>query len=471
MDDGVQPSMQRDRDRDIDLNKLFTSEELELFRRHMVDRVDEVDPTTSAEKKARQMLHLLVTAEGKRNTTGELHLSRSTVLPMLIEALVGDEPDADVWIEALARGSFNLSNFARFLDPDAKMGTPGMKLPRLLGRYERALGGRNPKEQGRASDLGTALRLLITDMLIKELRRAVSPSAAMGSAWPLMRAVRMRGDEEVRRLLTDFGGDNAFLNHIRQHIREATYGWADRKNVKRSRSTNEQVDTRPPPGVDVAGYFARGRDADSRREDALVEFGRLILGDVYDADDVSRRALERVAQDVPRYMEVQALIEPRTFAMLSYLDRMPEQLSEDAAHHQHLQFLMPMLAEGVDGERVMAGAVAALHLADVDTPSDVTGLSLADAALGRVQQLIFRYARDTGPPPPDTPLSHIAAFQSSACYLSLAPVWPARKAWTRAGLVLKQPDPTLFGLLDSMRNGLRHHSTVQTFDNILYVPF
>lgn len=458
---------------DLDLNKLLTSHELELYQQHMEVQAPDGDVVTSAEQKARQILHMLVTEKGIGNATGGVHLSRSTVLPLLIDALVGPEPDVDAWIEALGNGKFDVSRYAGFRNSDAKKGTPGTLLPRLLQRYERALGKRGPVAAKQAHDVGTALRLLIMGMLIRELQKATTARAAMGSAWPLMRATRLPKDRELRRLLTHFGADDDFLGHLRDSIEFAVREWATHKGVTRPRSTNKVTDTGPPADVDVRGYFDEMEKVDKRREDALVAFGKTVLGAPEDNDAVSERALRRLAKETSSFADVQQPVGTATSPLPSYLLTQPTSMPkyDVERHHQHLRFLMPMLAEPMTSQSVFGCAVAAVRLAQDGLDDTMTGISLADVALYRVGRGIYCYARDVGPPPREAPLAHIDLFQASACYLSLAPNWPARNAWERVGFELQPPQPDLFKLLTDMAGHLRTGSELNLFADIDYILF
>jgi hypothetical protein len=458
---------ERGHEPELDLNQLLTPNERELYRRHLEVRNSGGGLAASAGDMTKRMLHLLVTENGRGNHVGGLHLGRGTVLPLLVDVLVGPEPDVDAWIEAVAGESFDLSRYAGFGKPGANQGSPGTLLPRLLQRYERAAGRSGPVEAKKARDLRTALSMLIAATLVRELRKATTARAALGSAWPLMHAVSQRKDAELRRFLADFGGDRKFLSRLRSSIETAVDEWKLKSKREKPQSTNEETQAHLPAGVDVKAHFKKVTDVQERRAAALVKFGKLLLlTEAAHADDIDRRALERLAVEVP------ALTGCALPTTASYLDDGPAPLEGDEAdaHKRRLNYLMPIAAKSASKHQVIGRALSAVQLALDESDSAFTGLPLVDRVLLAVGRAVFRYARDVGPPPPAAPIEHLGWFEASACYLSLAPQWPAREAWRLSDFELRKADKFEFNLLNDMAASLPSglDSSISGFDPFEY---
>lgn len=450
----------------LDLNQLLTPQEVESYRQHMEIRDDDGRIVVTAAEMTKRMLHMLVTEHGHKNETGGVHIGRKTVLPLLMEALVGSEPDVGAWIEAITHGEFDVAAHIPVRKPGNETGSAGNYLPRILTRYERTANKRGSVHARIAQKQRTELGLLIAVTLIRELRKAIGAKVALGSAWPLMRAVSQPKDAELRRYLADFGADKAFLGHLRASILNATREWAEHAGRNKPRSTNAEVASSLPAGAEPAVYFAAVEDRDRRRENELVAFGKRMLASSEYGQD--RHVLDRLTKEEPAYADWRAVVTGARLPSTMYLTSDPLPLSGEIAeaHRRRLLYMMPITAERGSYHHLIATALPAVPFVGDDLVLAATGFGLVDRTLLELGRAVFQYARDIGPPPPTVPLNHLTLFQASGCYLSLAPDWPARENWEAAGFKLHKANSGRFDLLREMAAALSSDPTVglSTFD-------
>lgn len=425
----------------VDLNQLLSRDELDTYRRHMEAVAEDSDSTVSAEEMVRKMLHLLVTEKGAGNGTGGIHLGRKTVLPLLIEALVGPDPDPTAWMEAIAAGSFDLTGYKIYGTQGAKTGSPGNFLPRLLKRYEKAAGRPGQQSKSEAADLRTALCILIATTLLRELRNATNARAALGAAWPLIEAVSGRQHNELRKLIAHLGNEKSFLAHMAENIEKAVSTWCEENETGEILLRNGDVESHVRSPERVRTHLARQRSDAARREDALVEFGRLMLsGQAGHDDEVVARALAELSGS-PAYADWRMVTCDTLPPLAAYLEaQQPEAADEE--HYRRLRHLMPVAAGPSTPEQIEACALGAAHLVLSEHPMRVLGVDSIDRVTARVARKIFQYAWEVGPPPPAVPLAHLHWFQCSACLHSLYSNWAAREAWQIAGLAPIAAGPT-----------------------------
>ena len=438
----------------VDLDQFLTTQEVESYRQHMEIRDGDGRVVVTAAEMTKRMLHMLVTEHGHKNETGGVHIGRKTMLPLLMEALVGSEPDVGAWIEAIAHGRFDVAAHIPVRKPGNKIGSAGTYLPRILTRYERTADKPGPVQARIARKQRTELGLLIAATLMRELRKAIGAKVALGSAWPLMRAVSQPKDAELRRYLADFGADKAFLGHLRASITNATREWAEHAGRKQPRSTNADVASSLPAGAEPAVYFAAVEDRDRRRENELVAFGKRMLASSEYGQD--RHVLDRLTKEEPAYADWRAVVTGARLPSTVYLTSDPLPLSSEIAeaHCRRLLYLMPVAAERGSDHQLIATALPAVPFACDDLTLAATGIGLVDGTLLKLGRAVFQYAQDVGPPPPTVPLDHLTLFQASACYLSIAPDWTARDKWEAAGFKLRKADSSRLALLREMAKEL-----------------
>lgn len=448
----------------MDLNKLLTNDELEAFSRHMELRNAEGQVVVTADDMVRRMLHILVTKTGSKNANDGVHVSRGTILPMLIAALVNEHPEPEAWIEAIAVGRFDVSVEKRYAQPRSQgveLGSPGNYLPRLLQRYKAAAGGSDRLSKMAAARLGTALRLLIATALLRELKKATNSHAALGSAWPLIHAVSSRPQAKLRRLIAQHGDNTKFIAHLASAIEVAVAEWIGRLGTGDLTLTNPQVDSQVPSGVDTDAIFGRQMSADKRREQGLIEFGRLMLRGGDDSDEINCRALATLSEE-PQFANWREMMTGGTPPGARYLKEGAVRLDPATAerHHRRLRFLMPVAAGPATLGQVQGRALGAAKLILSDFKIVVLGIKLADHVTDDVARGVFHYAREIGPPPPSVALEHLGWFEASACYHSLCSNWRARDAWRAAGLMPCEADSKASDRVNRWIADLMAHTTL-----------
>lgn len=441
----------------LDLNKLLTAKELELYGQHMTAPDARGDVIVGPGATARRMLHALVTRDGRSNPSGGVHVGRESIVPLLIDALVGPDPDPEAWLEAIAAGSFDISigktdgspvvaNGAAQASPS--LGSPGTYLPRLLERYERARQGSTSRKHSEAAHLRNALGILIATTLLLELKKATNARAALGSAWPLVHAVSSRPQAALRRALATFGADTKFVAHLATAIENAVAARVLRSGAKAGELSNKSVETKVPPGVDVTAILSRQRSAGEQREKELAKFGQLILVDGNAEDEVERRALDRLSDALADWRAISSAAMP---PLGCYLDEEAAPLSaeEAQAHYRRLRFLMPVAASPSTMAQIQGYALGAARVIASDRQVELFGIAAADCVANRMASKVSRYVWKVGPPPPAVAMEHLRWFEASVCYHSLSTNWPAREKWWAAGLMPCEAD-TAAG--DQVRN-------------------
>ena len=421
----------------MNLDDLLTSEGAEAVHRHMIVRGAEGKLITAPAEVTRRMLALLANREGNGDRSEDgLHFGRATVLPLIIDALIGPDPDGEAWLAAIAEGSFDLSISKRY-GKVTEVGPPGTYLPRLVQRWDTERTKHNPSPN-QLRRYRTALGILIASVLLRELKNATNARAAIGAAWPVMRAISHRQYAELRRDLAQFGADEPFLVHLAKAVASAVQDWKH-NHMPQVILTNRAVDSSVPPGVNVAEHFARQALAELRREDAFVAFGPALFGTEPAADDAAKRAIERLHQILP-LADVRRLTQQDVSAATAYLDkRASVDVDLDmSVHHERLRFLMPICAGPATSEQVIGRALGAIRFTNFDFEPDaimMTGTAIADTLVARTAASILIYAREVGPPPPGVPIDHLHWFEVSACYLAFKTDWLARDRWQAAGLM------------------------------------
>lgn len=421
----------------IDLNALLTPAELAAYRRHIAGGTFEdgsSEQAKAAQEAVSAMLALLVTSGGRHadETTGT---GRGSIVTELIDALVGPDPDPQAWIEAIAVGTFDLTGYKAYAKrPEpvqgklTKIGTPGNYLPRLLQRYEKAVGNRRPNSK-EIADLRTALGILIATTLLKELRNATNARAALGSAWPLVAAVSGRPHAELRRLLAAHGDDRKFCTQLREDIKHSVEAWEKRHSCN-PKPTNKAVDTQAPE-ANIVRHFAAETEIDKRRTQAFIEFGTTLLsGQAHPDDATMNRAIEAFAND-PAISWLKE--HPHGRGAQVYLDDTRIMQPDDRpAFCAMLQALMPVAAGPSTPEQIIGRA--AMASIGFPRPLVMTESSRINERLGDLAQSIQEHVGYVGLPPVGTPIAHLTLFEASACFWSMEDNWPARDDWEFAGL-------------------------------------
>lgn len=423
----------------MDLNALLTQAELEAYRRHMAGG-QYGDGSPEQEKAAAasitRMLELLVTKAG-RNAVGALGPGRGSILSELIAVLLGPAPDPQAWIEAIARGSFDLTGYKAYgkrpKTIDGKqpaIGSPGNFLPRLLERYQKAA-GRRPANAKEMADLRTALGILIATSLLKELHNVTNERAALGSAWPLVSAVSGRQHTELRRVIAGYGDDPSFRHQLAADIQRSVIDWAKR-HPGRVLPTNKQVDSQAQQ-TDIEQHFANEAISAERRKNALIAFGKILLSGDSGCDDPTIDAVLGTLRDEPAYAWLRDM--PRHPVAADYpggVSPMPTEL---------LRQFMPVAAGPSTTEQVLGRAAMAPIAIMSPRPLRLTESKMINKRLDDLARSIHTHVETKGLPPMETPIEHLAMFEASVCYWSLNPDWEARQPWEDIGFNLHAPSP------------------------------
>lgn len=421
----------------MDLNELLTPGELAAYRRHMAGG-QYGDGSPEQEKAAaasiNRMLELLVTKAG-RNAVEALGPGRGSILSEVIVVLLGPDPDPQAWMEAIARGSFDLTGYKAYAKRpktiDGKqpaIGSPGNFLPRLLDRYQKATGHRQPNRR-EIADLRTALGILIATSLLKEMHNVTNEGAALGSAWPLVSAVSGRQHTELRRFIAGYGDDESFRHHLAADIERSVIDWVKRHPGK-VLPTNKQVDSQAPQ-TDIEQHFAKAAKSEERRKIALIAFAKILLSGDSGYDDPTIDAVLGTIRDEPTYVWLRDM--PQHLVPAHYPGGelpMPTEL---------LRQFMPVAAGPSTIDQVLGRAAMAPIGVMSPRPLRLTESKMINKRLDDLARSIHSHVETKGLPPRETPIEHLAMFEASVCYWSLNPDWEARQPWQDIGFNLHAP--------------------------------
>lgn len=172
-------------------------------------------------------------------------------LKLMINALVGPEPDFLAWTEALATGNYDIRE-GNFYSRAPGKGQPAAFLQRQRKHIESLVAKEkfNPaeREERRIAYLD-ALRQVLVAVLLRELKAACTGKAAVGPAWPLVKATDRLRLEELG-LLRYYGGEDGFDQHLAASLKEALVAWTDQRHGGSAPSlTKNYYEKGLPPGV------------------------------------------------------------------------------------------------------------------------------------------------------------------------------------------------------------------------------
>ena len=181
--------------------------------------------------------------------------AREEFLSRLIRALVGPEPDGLAWMEALAKGSFNLRDNVTYA-----IGRVGESPAKFIDRQRQRIHelSEHPKAKGRRADYenayNDALRLVVATSLLTQLRTGVAAKAAIGAGWPLMAAVKTHLSEDEKRALFWFG-NNAELQANLANSARTTLAAFRAANPDVTVPRKAEYDRTLPHGADINAFF------------------------------------------------------------------------------------------------------------------------------------------------------------------------------------------------------------------------
>ena len=435
----------------IDLNELLEPELLASFNQMMeVTRADG-SVAVGALDQARAVLSMLVTGSGqaKVNEVSTIHVGRATVLPVLIAALLKDDPDPVAWIEAVAKGGFNLTGYLRYGEIGSDRGSPGNYLPRLLAKLDRLAGDpRSRSHPERIADLRTALCILIASVLLREMRRNIGAKAAMGPAWTVMLAVADHTKRQSHRELDALASDPKFLAHLGDTIASTVARYiaqlpTDERPALRS---NSAIVSSPPAGADVEVHFSRKEEQERQ---LLSRFETAVLHELdtpgnSDSSNLCINHLDRAASDFASRIaerEDASHFEAAAIAATSYLDEFEAEVAGGAPPYDHapiqrIRALMPVAFED-PGPIMRSSGMRMLRMLHDWMLPDLFRNERLDRVTSAVSRRIFTFASQIGPPPPATPLDHYPIFEAAGSFIALVhPDWDAQTRWQSLGMYL-----------------------------------
>jgi hypothetical protein len=438
----------------IDFQEILTPELCTEFERLMQETRKNDPIVISAGEQVRDVLRVLSTQTGtaKNVEPAEIHIGRSTVIPVLIDALVGDEVDPRAWIEALSKGSFDLTphvnygSLSRRSSGGSDKGSPGTYLPRLLAKIDELDGkGGAANDPARKVSLKTAVRILIASVLLQELRRKVAAKAAIGPAWPIMVAVNDHTKQQTHLQIDALGSDADFQKHLASVIEEAVeaYMAALPEGERPPLRTLKQIKSSTPEGVDPQLHLKREEE---KIYFAIAKYNKALQAEIKEAGSAQKividnePAVEMARLNAPCWRDKvgDALDESKIVGCATrYLDDAEAAgvlaKSFPADHVALLQQMMP-LAMGTELSPAIAacGSLAAPYFVFDDQASSVWQNEKLDRMTGAIYRRIVEYSDLVGPPPPGVPLDHLPIFLAAGCLLATIPRGPRAKAEWRA---------------------------------------
>jgi len=197
------------------LEELFTPELLKAFQQRWNISPDAADRIALRTVK-------LFEVQDKETDKSASRRRKDAWLKLLINALVGPEPDFLAWIEALARGNYEI-RAGNFYSRVPGKGQPAAFLQRQRQHIESLVAKEKlspaEREERRIAYLD-ALRQVLISVLMRELKAACTGKAAVGPAWPLVKATERLTVEELG-LLRYYGGENGFDQHLAASLADA----------------------------------------------------------------------------------------------------------------------------------------------------------------------------------------------------------------------------------------------------------
>lgn len=333
--------------------------------------------------------------------------AREEFLSRFVRALVGPEPDGLAWMEALAKGSFNLRDNVTYA-----IGRVGESPAKFIDRQRQRIHelSDHHKAKGRRADYenayNDALRLVVATSLLTQLRTGVAAKAAIGAGWPLMAAVKTHLSEDEKRALFWFG-NNAQLQTNLANSARATLSVFRAANPDVTVPRKAEYDRTLPHGADINAFFAPKQAAVCSTQ-------------------LGKKARRAMSVQVPDFIkETSSLIEADQFRA-RFKARMLLGLSQ--AGSGSYAFAMAMRSERRHELRE--------HW--LDGESDVMPENF------HVQAAIWSHVQDGGFLPPATPIEYIHYLEEDACHAFHTHYedWFGFDKWRKEGFFNFDRDPT-----------------------------
>lgn len=325
----------------------------------------------------------------------------------IVLALVGPEPDAFAWLEAMGRGRFELGDAVTVTIARVKQ-SPAQAITRQRQRIAALAAHTAPVVERAAVENAykDALRLLVAASLLTRMREAVATKAALGSGWAPMVAVADYCTTEEKRILFWLGDDGNFQKALGTAIGEVLARFACPYPAAAT-PTRDELKRQLPPNVNPYAFF---------REQG---------------DKVAARSIEdrRAPRVVPEFMR--------------------EPSREEASHALYrAELLMPSLSEVASGDG-QANVAFALALRSRDRRLERwryrrDGDSGLTFRAWNVQEAVWRHVRAGGFFPVELPAALVSYFEEDLawCYHQLGYCWIGYPRWYKARFLRFDRDPT-----------------------------
>lgn len=389
------------------LDELFTPELLKAFRERWGVSPDAAD---------RVALRIVKMFELQEPGTDKIVSRRrkDAWLKLIINALIGPEPDFEAWIEALAKGNFEIRPNALYGRAEKGKGQPAM----VLQRQRQLIEGLTAKEKLSPAEreerhlvYTDALRQILVSVLLRELKEACSVKAAVGPAWPMVKAVDHLTEQELSQLRY-FGADPAFQRHLAKTFREALVAWIENCHGGQAPTI---------PNV----YFEKGLPPGTTKQDALkhldrdivaIEGYRARLSQALELDPaLPIRAMtganleEIVEEDGATIRSALTLVDAGPYRFFTEANGGDERFEYNEKSRASLNASLPLLTCAGSHQQHEAARQRALRRA-----------SLRQTRPGRMldhhlQEEIAAYAAEGLPPPKDLTPEHAIFFEEEVC--------------------------------------------------------
>lgn len=381
---------------DLDFNELITDEYREAFAA-MWAKEKEI-----AKTEVRRLLDLV-------SKPGE-HLSETqNLVRRIFLGLVGEVPNHETWLQAVAAGSLRLRNDQHYVIMRENE-KPARFLERGLKTYDQGVSGRQ-RWAGKTDDgVREGMHLIAFLIIAKELKNLASGPAALGPAWPLMVAVDAHLTNEEKRALHAAGSNESLQRELAAAIKTALGMDTTARDPKlsvRSRTANWRREL--PPESDVNAYFEAKKPS--------------TVSPLSGAPDQDPCRIEEMILNGPRPSFLPADIE-RTFTGV------PE----------HLKFVLP--ERRADDEFVVLGkalrAIARKKAREALIRSGATNCYSDDF---KIQIWLWDWVRRGGVIPEDLPVIYFGYLEEEACraFEAKGNNWPGANAWRRYGIIGDEP--------------------------------
>lgn len=330
-------------------------------------------------------------------------------LAKLILTLVGPEPDAFVWLQAIAGGKVKLSE-AVTTDITRVKQSPAQAIFRQRQRIASLVISKKQVDDRAVVENAyrDALRLLIAVSLLDRLREAVERKAAFGASWAAMAAITDHCSLEEKRVLYWLGDDKDFQAALGAAINEVvkTYPCVIPPS---NTPTKGDLERGLPPRVNPYAFF--------EQKAATI------------AVKIQKRGGSII---VPGFLK-----EP----------------SKDEMHvaRERCQFLMPSLSghqahspDGVDQARVAQNFALALRAEERRKERfryEKSGDSRLNWEVWNLQSAIFQYAEDGKFFPAFLPTEYVGYLEEDIAwhYQRFGKSWKGYKVWRSKGYMIFKP--------------------------------